>query len=327
MQRVTVVEVGPRDGLQNEQARVSTADKIEFVNRLSRRASAGDRGRRLRQPEVGAADGGRRRGVRRHHARRRASRYTALVPNLAGLERAHRRRRHRGRDLRLVDRNLQPQEHQPEHRRVAGRPTRRCASARIAAGLRVRGYLSTAFGCPFEGAVAPAAGRRASPRGSPISASSRWRSATRSASRIRARCRGCSRRCSRACRPIASRCTFTTRAAPRSPTCSPSLPFGDRDLRRVGRRPRRLPVRAGRRRQPGHRRSDLHAGRVGDRNGSVAGGGERGVGVHRLENRSPPAVALRAGEFVQLTEVVATSDVLRRGSLVRSSARLPTASC
>ncbi len=33
--RVTVVEVGPRDGLQNEHAAVSTADKIEFVNRLS----------------------------------------------------------------------------------------------------------------------------------------------------------------------------------------------------------------------------------------------------------------------------------------------------
>ena len=33
--RVTVVEVGPRDGLQNESADISTADKIEFVNRLS----------------------------------------------------------------------------------------------------------------------------------------------------------------------------------------------------------------------------------------------------------------------------------------------------
>ena len=30
-----IVEVGPRDGLQNERAPVSTADKIAFVNRLS----------------------------------------------------------------------------------------------------------------------------------------------------------------------------------------------------------------------------------------------------------------------------------------------------
>src|SRR5262249_23016567 len=33
--KVTIVEVGPRDGLQNEHARISTADKIELVNRLT----------------------------------------------------------------------------------------------------------------------------------------------------------------------------------------------------------------------------------------------------------------------------------------------------
>ena len=32
---VTIVEVGPRDGLQNERAQVSTADKIAFVNLLT----------------------------------------------------------------------------------------------------------------------------------------------------------------------------------------------------------------------------------------------------------------------------------------------------
>src|SRR6185436_15878333 len=35
MSRITVVEVGPRDGLQNEAARVSTGDKVAFVNLLS----------------------------------------------------------------------------------------------------------------------------------------------------------------------------------------------------------------------------------------------------------------------------------------------------
>ena len=34
-QRVTVVEVGPRDGLQNESASVPTAEKIAFVDALS----------------------------------------------------------------------------------------------------------------------------------------------------------------------------------------------------------------------------------------------------------------------------------------------------
>ncbi len=33
--RITIVEVGPRDGLQNEKGVVSTADKIAFVDKLS----------------------------------------------------------------------------------------------------------------------------------------------------------------------------------------------------------------------------------------------------------------------------------------------------
>src|SRR5438093_10872649 len=84
---ITVVEVGPRDGLQNEGAAVSTADKIEFVNRLS---AAG-----LPVIEVSAfvspkwvpqmADAGE---VFAGIARRPGTRYTALVPNLAGLDRA-----------------------------------------------------------------------------------------------------------------------------------------------------------------------------------------------------------------------------------------------
>src|SRR6187402_1392915 len=33
--RITIVEVGPRDGLQNEAARIATADKVAFVERLA----------------------------------------------------------------------------------------------------------------------------------------------------------------------------------------------------------------------------------------------------------------------------------------------------
>src|SRR6476659_10069088 len=63
--RITVVEVGPRDGLQNEGAEVSTGDKVEFVNRLSDAA------------EVFA-----------QIVRKPGTRYSALVPNVVGLERA-----------------------------------------------------------------------------------------------------------------------------------------------------------------------------------------------------------------------------------------------
>ena len=86
--RVTVVEVGPRDGLQNESAAIAAGDKVDFVDRLS---AAG-----LPVIEAGAfvspkwvpqmADTSE---VFRRIARRDGTRYTAIVPNLEGLERAH----------------------------------------------------------------------------------------------------------------------------------------------------------------------------------------------------------------------------------------------
>ena len=202
-----------------ERARARVDRRQDRVRQPAERgAPAGHRGVGVRQPEVGAADGGRRRGVRRHHARAGHPLHRARAEP-RGPRTRDRGRRHR-------DRRSSPRPPKPSAARTSTRastsrwrPTGRSATARSRAGLRVRGYLSTAFGCPFEGAVDAGAGRRASPRGSRSSACSRWRSATRSASRIRARCRACSRRCSRACRSIASRCTSTTRAARRSPTC------------------------------------------------------------------------------------------------------------
>jgi len=148
---VTIVEVGPRDGLQNEKAAVSTADKIEFINRLS---AAG-----LPAIEVSAfvspkwvpqmADAA---AVFAGIVRRPGTRFSALVPNLAGLDRAlqagvtdiavfaaasetfSRKNINQGIEESLV-----------AYKAVTERA--------LTAGLRVRGYLSTAFGCPYEGAV------------------------------------------------------------------------------------------------------------------------------------------------------------------------------
>src|SRR4051794_26179242 len=85
--RATVVEVGPRDGLQNEGVTIATADKIAFTDALS---AAG-----LQVIEVSAfvspkwvpqmADAAE---VFAGIARRPSPRYPALVPNLAGLDRA-----------------------------------------------------------------------------------------------------------------------------------------------------------------------------------------------------------------------------------------------
>ena len=59
--RVTIYEVGARDGLQNEQALVPTEVKAEFVRRLLAAGLPDRRGDQLRPPEVGAPARGRRR--------------------------------------------------------------------------------------------------------------------------------------------------------------------------------------------------------------------------------------------------------------------------
>ena len=55
--KVKLVEVGPRDGLQNEAMPVPTAVKVELIHRLQDAGLAGDRGDRVRLAQVGAADG------------------------------------------------------------------------------------------------------------------------------------------------------------------------------------------------------------------------------------------------------------------------------
>jgi hydroxymethylglutaryl-CoA lyase len=85
--RVRIVEVGPRDGLQNEPAMISTSDKVAFVDRLSEA--------NFDTIEVSAfvspkwvpqmADAG---DVLSRIVRKPGTKYTALVPNLTGLDRA-----------------------------------------------------------------------------------------------------------------------------------------------------------------------------------------------------------------------------------------------
>jgi hydroxymethylglutaryl-CoA lyase len=151
--RVTIVEVGPRDGLQNEHVAVSTADKIEFVNRLTAANLPAIEVSAFVSPGwvpqlADAAD------VFAGISRRPGIRYTALVPNLAGLDRAlvagvqeiavfaaSTEAFSRMNINQSIDQSL---------------ATYKVVSDRArAAGLRVRGYLSTAFGCPYEGDVAP----------------------------------------------------------------------------------------------------------------------------------------------------------------------------
>jgi hydroxymethylglutaryl-CoA lyase len=153
--RVRIVEVGPRDGLQNEAAAIATADKIAFVDRLS------DAGHSVIEvsafvsakwvPQMADAA-----EVFAGLTRRRGTRYTALVPNTAGLARAI--------DARVDEIAIFAAASESFSRRNINQSVPEslavyrdvCARAKEA-GLPVRAYVSTAFGCPFEGAVAPAA--------------------------------------------------------------------------------------------------------------------------------------------------------------------------
>ena len=151
--RVMVVEVGPRDGLQNESAQVSTADKIAFVNLLSAASPPAIEVSAFVSPKwvPQMADAA---AVFAGIERRAGIRYSALVPNLAGLDRAQAAG---VTDIAIFaaasdtfsrkNTNQSIDESLKNYAAV-------CARA-LATGMRVRGYLSTAFGCPYEGPVSP----------------------------------------------------------------------------------------------------------------------------------------------------------------------------
>ena len=159
--RVTIVEVGPRDGLQNEAAR----DRHRRQGRLRRAAGgggpAGRRGVVVRAPGPRAAARRRARGVRgagagagQRRGSARGTRYTALVPNLTGLREAVAAG---VREVAIFAAASEGFSQRNTNRSIAqslAAFAEVCAEAR-AAGVRVRGYLSTAFGCPFDGAVDP----------------------------------------------------------------------------------------------------------------------------------------------------------------------------
>ena len=150
---VTIVEVGPRDGLQNESAAVSTDDKAAFVDRLS---AAG-----LPVIEVAAfvsprwvpamADAA---DVFARIGRRTGTRYAALVPNLAGLDRAHAAG---VREIGVFAAASETFSRTNVNQSIdASLETYSAVSARARElHIQVRAYVSTAFGCPFEGTVAP----------------------------------------------------------------------------------------------------------------------------------------------------------------------------
>ena len=153
--RATVVEVGPRDGLQNESAIVPTAAKVRFIEMLAAAGlpvvEATSFVHPAAVPQLADAD-----EVLPWIARRPGVRYPVLVPNMRGMERAVAA----GADAVAVFTAASEAFAQANIRMTIAESLEAFApvlAAARAAGMWTRGYVSTAFGCPYQGDVDPAA--------------------------------------------------------------------------------------------------------------------------------------------------------------------------
>lgn len=152
--RVDIVEVGPRDGLQNESEILRIADKIELIEALAgaglRTIEAGSFVNPRWVPQMADSE-----AVFAGLTRQPGVRYTALTPNLRGLERAQ----SAGADEVAVF--AAASEGFSRHNincSVAESLERFEAVLRVAqaASLPVRAYVSCVLGCPYDGVIAPA---------------------------------------------------------------------------------------------------------------------------------------------------------------------------
>jgi len=151
--RVRLVEVGPRDGLQNEQGEVPTAVKVALIDALSEAGLAAVEATAFVSPKwvPQMADAAL---VMARIRRKPGVRYPVLTPNLKGFEAA----RAAGADEVAVfvaatesfsRRNINCSIAESLER------VRPVFDAAKSSAMRVRGYVSVVLGCPYEGDVAP----------------------------------------------------------------------------------------------------------------------------------------------------------------------------
>ncbi|MEW6163723.1 MAG: hydroxymethylglutaryl-CoA lyase [Pseudomonadota bacterium] len=153
--KVRLVEVGPRDGLQNEKQHVSAATKIELIGRLADCGLTAIEATAFVSPKwvpqmADAAE------VMAGIERRAGVAYPVLVPNEKGLEAALAAQAAEVAVFAAASEafsrkniNCTIKESLERFRPVMGRAKD--------AGIKVRGYVSCVLGCPYQGEVAPAA--------------------------------------------------------------------------------------------------------------------------------------------------------------------------
>ena len=153
--RVRIREVGPRDGFQNEPETIPTAEKVRLVDLLSasglRRIEVTSFVRPDVIPQLADAE-----EVLRAVQRREGVSFSVLIPNERGLERAL------GLRERFDEVNVFVSASETHNRKNVNRSVEdslagleRTLATAGEAGLRREGVISTSFGCPYEGEVAP----------------------------------------------------------------------------------------------------------------------------------------------------------------------------
>ncbi len=149
--QVRIVDVGPRDGLQSEPQTVPVEVKVELIQRL---ANAG-----IPAVEAGAfvspkwvpqmADS---EAVLNAIERRSGTVYPVLVPNMKGFERA---KAANATEIAIFSAASETFSQKNTNCSIAESLERAApvCAAGLAAGMRVRGYISCVLGCPYEGDV------------------------------------------------------------------------------------------------------------------------------------------------------------------------------
>ena len=150
---VEIVEVGPRDGLQNEKRLISTADKVALIEMLAASGLCRIEATSFVSPKwvpqmADAAE------VMARVPRRPGLRYSVLTPNLKGYEAA----RAAGADEVAIFVAASEAFSRANLNATIAESLERLrpvAEAAAADGVALRGYVSVVTDCPFEGEVAP----------------------------------------------------------------------------------------------------------------------------------------------------------------------------
>ena len=151
--KVTLVEVGPRDGLQNESQTIPLAAKLQLIDDLAAAGhtviEAGSFVNPKWVPQMADSE-----DVFANITRREGVRYTALTPNLRGFERALAAGVNEVAVFAACSEAFSQKNINCSIDESLQRFTEVMAAAN-AAGMPVRGYASCVLGCPYEGVISP----------------------------------------------------------------------------------------------------------------------------------------------------------------------------